>query len=117
MKVLRVVLASVVGYVVFAVGSMLLVAPVMAQEGSMIVAVGLIGLALIGLVSGFTAATISGGGGRLAGYILAGLVGLATVANLALGLGAEPVWYKVGTLALTAPLILLVCLRRAGFAG
>ncbi|MCZ6727612.1 MAG: hypothetical protein O7A98_09710, partial [Acidobacteria bacterium] len=76
-------------------------------------ALGLIGLALIGLVSGFMAATISRENGRLAGYILAGLVGLATAANLAMGLGAEPVWYKVGTLVLTAPLILLVCLWRS----
>ncbi len=45
-------------------------------------------------------------------YVLAGLVALATVANLAMQLGAEPTWYKVGTLVLTAPAILCLGLRR-----
>ena len=113
MKVLRGVVAIVAGYVVFALASMLLVGPVIAGEGPMIVALGLIGLAIVGLVSGAIAAAIAGGNGRLVGSVLAGLVGLATVANLAMQLGAEPIWYKVGTLVLTAPLILLICLRRA----
>lgn len=114
MKVLRIVAAVVVGYLAFALTSMALVWPVTAGEGPMIVVLGLIGLALIGLLAGFVAAAISGEDRRLAGYVLAGLVALATVANLVTGLGAEPVWYKVGTLVLTVPLIVIVCLRRRG---
>jgi len=114
MKVLRIILASVVGYLAYAVGSMLLVSPVMEGEGAPIIALGLVGLALIGLASGWLAARTSGGNQRWAGYIVSGLIALATVANLAIGLGAEPVWYKVGTLVLTAPLSLLVCLKATG---
>ena len=39
------------------------------------------------------------------------IVGYAIFAT---GFGAEPVWYKVGTLLLTAPAILLIALRRRG---
>ena len=69
-------------------------------------------LAVIGLAAGWIATTIAGAHRRLVSYLLAGLVALATLANLVLGFGAEPVWYKVGTLVLTAPAILLVGLRR-----
>ena len=112
MKVLRGVVAIVAGYVVFALASMLLVGRVMAGEGWLIIALGLIGLAGVGLASGALGAVIAGANGRWVGFVLAGLVALATVANLAMQLGAEPTWYKVGTLVLTAPLILLICLRR-----
>jgi hypothetical protein len=37
---------------------------------------------------------------------------LATLANLVMRPGAEPVWYKDGTLVLTASVILLAGLRR-----
>lgn len=112
MKILRAIVAIVVGYVLFAVASMLLVGPVMTRQGLFMVVVALVALALIGLVVGLVAKAIAGGHRRLVGYILAGLVALATVANLVMGLGAEPVWYKIGTLVLTAPAILLVGFRR-----
>ena len=37
---------------------------------------------------------------------------VATLVNLILAAGAEPLWYKLGTLLLTVPLILGVGLRR-----
>lgn len=101
----------VVGYVAFAGGSMLLVGPVMAQTGPLAMVLGLAGLLLIGLVAGFLAAKISGDSCRIAGIVLTALIVLATLANLLMELGAEPRWYKLGTLLLTAPMILLVCLR------
>ena len=114
MRILRIVAGVVVGYVVFAVGSMLLVGPVMSGEGASIVVLGLVWLALVGLISGFVAAAISGADRGMVGCILSGLVALATLANLLMGLGAEPNWYKVGTLVLTAPAIFLVSSRLAG---
>ena len=111
MNALRIIAAIVVGYVLFALGSMFLVGPVMAKEGTVIIVLGLIGLALVGLFSGLIARAIAGEKAQVAGYVLAALVGLATLANLLMQLGAEPVWYKVGTLLLTMPLILVVCLR------
>jgi len=111
MKILRLIAAIVVGYVLFAASSMLLVGPVMTQTGVVMIVVALLALALIGLVVGLVASAIAGENHRIAGYILAGLVALATLANLFMGLGAEPLWYKLGTLVLTVPGILLVCLR------
>ncbi len=112
MSVFRTIAAILVGYVLFASASMMLVGPVMAQQGPMIVVLALIALAVIGLVVGFVAAMIAGSKRLLAGYIVAGLVCLATLANLVMQLGAEPVWYKVATLFVTAPLIVLVCRRQ-----
>ena len=108
MRVLRMGGGVVIGYLIFAFGSMFLAGPAMAADGIWIVVPCLIGLALIGGASGLAAATVAGGDRRLVGYVVAGLVVLATVANLIMGFGAEPNWYKIGTLVLTAPAILLV---------
>jgi hypothetical protein len=111
MKALRTLAAVIVGYLGYAGGSMLLVGPVMAQPGTLGKVLGLAGLLFVGLVAGLLAAKIAGGGRRVAGFVLAGLVLLATLANLFMELGAEPRWYKLGTLVLVAPAILVVCLR------
>ncbi len=49
----------------------------------------------------------------MAAYVAAGLVVLATATNLAMGLGAEPNWFKVGTLLLTVPAMVLIGQRFA----
>jgi hypothetical protein len=85
----------------------------MVQEGPIMVVLALTALGVIGLVGGVLAAAISGTHSRLACFILAGVVLLATLANLLLRLGSEPDWYKVGTLLLTGPAIVLVGLRRS----
>ena len=111
MKILRAFAGVVVGYLVFAVSSMFLVGVVMDREGPMVIGLGLIALATIGCVSGFVASKIAGGTSRPVGFVLAGLVAAATIANLAMQLGAEPTWYKMGTLLLTVPAIVVVSLR------
>lgn len=112
MKILRTLGAVVVGYVLFAVASMLLISLLATGDGLVLTVLALAALAVIGLLSGWTAAAISGETRQLAGYIVAGLVAVATIANLAMQLGAEPVWYKVGTLVLTVPGIILATRRR-----
>lgn len=111
MKILRAILAVVIGYVLFAASSMLLVGPVMTRQGPLMVVVALVALAAIGVVVGLVARAVAGESRQLAGCILAGLVALATLANLFMGLGAEPLWYKLGTLVLTVPAILFVGIR------
>lgn len=114
MDILRAIAGIIVGYLVFAVGSMLLISPVMSQEGPVIIVVALVALAVIGLIAGWLATAVGGKHARLVVCVVAGLVALATIANLVMKLGAEPDWYKVGTLLLTAPAILLVGLRATG---
>lgn len=114
MEIVRVVVAIVVGYVVFAAASMFLVGQIPATGSPVVVVLGLVALALIGVIAGFVARAISGNGRRITGYILAGLVAVATLANLLMQLGAEPTWYKVGTLVLTAPAILWFTAVRGG---
>lgn len=113
MKILRAFAGIVVGYLIYAISSMLMVGVVMGRSGAIVIILGLVGLAVIGLVAGCATAKISGDTRRLTGLILAGLVVVATLANLLLQLGAEPTWYKVGTLLLTAPAILVACVRSA----
>lgn len=112
MNALRTTSAVVVGYLLFAVASMLLVGQVMSRQGPTIMVLGLAALAIIGVVAGVVASAIAPENRRLASYTLAGLVAVATIANLAMQLGAEPIWYKVGTLVLTVPAIVLMGLRR-----
>ncbi len=112
MRAFRTVGGIVAGYVMFGSASMLLVSVVMLQAGPWVVPLGLAALAVIGALAGWVATTVAGTRPRLIGHILAGLVGAATLANLLLRLGAEPGWYKVGTLFLTVPLILLVSRAR-----
>ncbi len=114
MKILRAFAGVVVGYLVFAASSMFLVGMVMDREGPVVIGLGLTVLAAIGCVSGFLASKIAGGTSRPVGFVLAGLVAAATIANLAMQLGAEPTWYKMGTLLLTAPAILMISLRSSG---
>jgi len=113
MKNSRAIVAVVVGYMLFAAANMLLIrfGPVMTQQGPLMVVVVLAALALIGLVVGSNARIIAGEQRQLVGYLLAGLVALATLANLFMGLSAEPPWYKLGTLVLTVPAILLIGVR------
>ena len=114
MSIFRAIAGIIVGYLVFAAASMMLVGLVIARQGPFVVVIALVTLALVGLAAGWVAAAIAGESRRLASYILAGLVALATLANLVMGFGAEPVWYKIGTLVLTAPAILLIGLRPRG---
>lgn len=111
MDIVRTIAGVVVGYLIFAAASMLMIGAVTEGQGPVAIGLGLLGLTLIGLIAGFVAMSIAGANIRLVGFVLAGLVVIATAANLILQLGAEPLWYKVGTLALTAPGILFVCLR------
>ena len=62
MKILRGIVAVVVGYVLFAGASMWLVrfGPVMTQQGPLMVVVVLVALALIGVVVGLNARIIAG---------------------------------------------------------
>ncbi len=108
MKVVRAIAAVVVGYVLFAGSSMMLVGPVMSRQGGLMIVVALVALAVIGMVVGLVARVIAGDYRKPVAYILTGLVALATLVNLFMGLGAEPTWYKIGTLVLTAPAICLV---------
>lgn len=114
MKIFRALVGVVVGYLVYAISSMLLVGLVMGQKGPIVIVIGCVALAAIGWVAGFLAIKIAGGLTRPVIFVLAALVAAATIANLAMQLGAEPTWYKVGTLLLTVPLILVAGLRSSG---
>jgi hypothetical protein len=114
MVIFRTIVGIIVGYVVFAASSMLLLGLTMELEGPLTIVLALAGLVVIGLVAGSLAALIAGPKARIATIIAATLVALATLANLLMGLGAEPAWYKLGTLLLTTGAILLVGLRRGG---
>ena len=107
-NVIRAIAAILIGYVVFAFSSMVLVGPVMNGSGPLIIVGALVGLASIGLAVGFVTTLVAGIKARLATSVVFGLVVLATVANLLMGLGAEPNWYKVATLVVCAPIILLI---------
>ncbi len=110
MTVLRLVGAAILGYLLFAVGSMQLVGLVM--RGGAAAAIGaLVGLAVIGAVVGYLTARIAGPKAAVAAAVAATLIGLATLANLVFGLGAEPVWYKLATLLVTIPIVLWVARR------
>ncbi len=113
MSALRTIVGIVVGYLSFAAASMLLVGTAMAGAGAVRALVALVGLLLIGLGSGLATTVIAGPHGRLASAIVGGLVALATLANLAMQLGAEPSWYKLGTLLLTVPAIVLTGRRQS----
>ena len=104
----RVIGGIVAGYLVYAISAMLLVGPVMASQGATVVVVGLVVLALIGCVAGLLAALVAGERRQLAASVAAVLVALASIVNLVVGLGAESTWFKVGTLLLTVPAMLLV---------
>jgi hypothetical protein len=110
MKILRAIIAIVVGYVLYAGASMFVLRSglfLMSPRRLMVVVV-LAALALIGLVVGWNARLIAGDQRRLVSYLLAGLVALATVVSLIERSGIEPNWYKLGTLVLTVPAILLM---------
>lgn len=111
MNIFRAIAGVVLGYVVFAFGSMILVMLVLTQEGQSVYAVVYVSLALIGLVSGWTATSIAGHYKTVAVCAVATLVLIATLANLFLQLGAEPNWFKLATLVLTIPAILVFALR------
>lgn len=111
MRVFRTIAAVVLGYLAYAGGSMLLLGPVMSRQGALSVVLGIAGLLFIGLVAGLLTAKTAGSTRRVAGYLVAALVTLATLANLFMQLGAEPRWYKLATLVLTVPAVLLICLR------
>jgi len=111
MKIFRAFAGVIVGYLIFAVSSMMLVGMVMQRSGPVIMGLGWLALAAIGCVSGFVASKIAGNTRRPVGFVLAGLIAAATIANLAMQLGAEPTWYKMGTLLLTVPAIVVVSLR------
>jgi len=114
MNLIRAFGAVVVGYLIYAVSSMLLVGLVMAQKGPIMVGLACVALAAIGWVAGFVAVKVAGSMRRPAAFILAGLISAATIANLVLQLGAEPTWYKIATLLLTVPAILIASLRSTG---
>lgn len=109
---MRIAIGVVVGYLLFAVASMFTVGAIGVREGVTVVIVSLVALALIGVIVGWVATAIAGSGARLAATILAGLIAVATLANLLFHFGAEPSWYKLGTLLLTAPAAMLMGRRR-----
>ncbi len=113
MNIIRGVAAIVIGYLVIAFVSMSLGGVVMARGGLGIVVLALVALAISGGMVGLMTRLISGRNPRASGFTLAGLVSIATLANLVLGLGAEPAWFKIGTLLVSAPAIVFVCLRQA----
>ena len=113
MPIVRVVLAVIVGYLVYAIFSMLLAQPVLEQAETFVVVASLAGLVLIGLMAGFVAHWIGREMSGVAVCIMAGLIALATIANLIMQLGAEPMWYKIGTLLLTVPAALWIGTRRS----
>lgn len=113
MKILRAIIAVVVGCVLYAGGDIFLLRSglfLMSPRRLMVVVI-LAALALIGLVVGSTARLIAGDQRRLVSYLLAGLVALVTLVSLIERSGIEPTWYKLGTLALTVPAILLMGLQ------
>ena len=113
MKILRAIVAVVVGYVLFAGASMFLLRSglFMMSPWRLMVVVILAALALIGLVVGSIARLIAGEQRRLVSYLLAGLVALVTLVSLIERSGVEPTWYKLGTLVLIVPAILLIGVR------
>lgn len=104
----------VLGYVVYAVGSMLLVGPVVSSSTTVGVVVAAIGLPIIGFTAGNVTALVAAGRRTLSGYLVAALVLLATLVNIIQNLGAEPIWYKIGTIVLVIPAVLFATRRRAG---
>lgn len=113
MNIVRAIAGVLIGYFVYAYASMTLVGAIMGSEGTATVAMALAALAAIGALAGALAALVAGPKAAVATTVAAGLVVLATLANLILKLGAEPVWFKVGTLLLTAPILCLVGRRLA----
>lgn len=111
MNTVRAIAGTLIGYVVYAFASMTLVGAIMGADGAAVIVVALAALVAIGALAGALTALVAGPKGALAGALAAGLVALATAANLLLTLGAEPVWFKVGTLLLTAPTLLFVARR------
>lgn len=111
MGVVRVIAGVVVGYLAFAVGSMMLVGPATPPTAAGWALTSVLGLGGIGLVSGEICRWLAGPRHRLASRILAALVAAATLANLLLDLGAEPWWFKLAILLLTVPIILWTGIR------
>lgn len=108
MNVVRAIGAVLTGYVLYALASMVVASLLVRREGLVFAALALVALAAIGWMAGLGASAVAGDGRRVAGYVVAGLVALATLGNLVMQVGAEPVWYKVATLLLTVPGILWV---------
>ena len=113
MEMIRKTAAVLAGYFIFALASMAVISLLGSLQGPISVVVALAALAVTGFLAGLVVRVLAGGGSRWPGYTTGGLVALATVANLLLRLGAEPVWYKTATLVLTVPLLLLVSRPRA----
>ncbi len=112
MHAIRIIGGVVAGYFIFAIASMSLLGLLGARTGFAVMAGTLLALAVIGVVAGLAVRLIAATAGRPVGaYVLAGLVALATLANLILQLGAEPTWYKLGTLLLTVPAVVWAALR------
>lgn len=105
---MRLVLAVIVGYLLFAMASMGIVGLVMARSGALIAVAAVALLAVVGILVGKVTRSIARERGARAAAIVAGLVAIATIANFALQLGVDPAWYKAATLLVTVPAITLV---------
>lgn len=107
MILFRTLSSIIVGYVAYAFTSMLLIAVMMSTTGVAQVMLGCVGLVFIALLVCYLVAVVSGkqleSDNHIALFIVASLIVVATSANLFLELGAEPVWYKLGTLFVLVP--------------
>lgn len=107
MTLFRTISSIIAGYLVFAISSMLLTGVVMSTAGVVQMVLGISGLILIAILVRYLIAFISRKN-QMALFIVAGLVVAATGANLFLQLGAEPVWYKLSTLFVLVPGMILL---------
>ena len=110
-KIVLAIAAVVLGYLIFALGSMTVVLALFHRpviDSTLVVALlAMTGWLAIGVVVGLVAAKLGGPWGRQAAWVVAGLVVLVTGLNLLLGVAIEPNWYKVGVLVVTAPTIVV----------
>ena len=107
MQIIKAIAAGILGYLVYAIGSMVLVGLVVSSSTTLGIVMAGIGLPVIGFLAGKLTTIVDANHGTMNGYVVAGLVLLATLVNIVQNLGAEPVWYKIGTLLLVIPAVLL----------
>ncbi len=113
MQIIRAIGTGLVGYVVYAIGSMLLVGLVVSNSTILGVVIAVIGLPVIGFLAGKVIALSDANHGKIIGYIVSGIVLLATLVNIIQNLGSEPLWYKIGTILLVIPAILFASRGRS----
>ena len=113
MKIVKAVGAGLLGYLVYAIGSMLLVGLVVSNSTTLGVIIAVIGLPVVGFLAGKLIGLVDAIHMTMIGYIVAGLVLFATLVNIVQNLGSEPIWYKIGTIVLVIPAMLIATRRKA----